>query len=157
MCRIDISQIRHVGCRHVLGDPLQIKPTEFIPFRQDHHQIGIARRLVRVILPTDAGKKRLAFMPTLRVNNLDLGAAANQRRNDRQARRIAHIVGVGLEGDTEDGDRLAIEAPATEVEKLVDHPTLDLVVNLDDCLSDLHRYGVFLPDTRQRLGIFGET
>ncbi len=96
-------------------------------------------------------------MLALRITDPNLGTTANKRGNNRKRRRIAHVIRVRFERHPENRDGLAVDRAAAKVEQLVDHPSLDLVIDLDNCFGDLHRNRMFLPDPGKRPCVLGET
>ena len=154
--RIDVAQIRQPGRLHLFCNLFEIERAELVPLGQDHQEIGIFRRIIGIGFPAHARQQGLALAATLRVDHADLRATADHGGDDGQARRVAHVVGIGFEGDAQHRDRPLVEGALGEVHQLVDHAALDLVVDLDDRLGDLHRAGMILPDPCERLGVLGK-
>ena len=140
-----------------MPQPRQVEGAELVPFGQDHQQVGLPRGVVRVVHPGHAGQQRLTLAPALRVHDAHLCPAPDQRGHDGQRRCIAHVIGVGLEGDAKHRDRLAVEAVIAEIAQFLDHPALDRVVHLDDGFHDALGGREILPDPGQRLRILRET
>jgi hypothetical protein len=57
-------------------------------------------------------------------------------RHQRDRRRLAHVVGIGLEGEAEHGDRLATQAAAGGGGDLAGHRALAVVVDPKHRLDD---------------------
>ena len=127
------------------------------PLGKDIKVFGLKVTVVGVFDPADMGEEGFALAPAFGIHHADLGALSHQRGDDGEGGGVAHVVGVGLEGDAEDADRLAVHRAVEEVHDLVQHARLDLIVDLDHGFHDLHGNGVFLADAGQCLGILGET
>ena len=93
------------------------------------------------------------LLHALGIVGADLGARVLQRRDDVERGRVAHVVGVGLEGQAEDRDRLAAHRAAAGGDDLAAHGALALVVDGRHRLDDADRRIVVLRglDQRQRV------
>ena len=101
----DVAAIEQDPACHSATKPRKIKRSKHIPLRQYDRQIGIGGGRVRVVLPANPREQpgRLLASPGIEGRHLD--ASLLKQRNDVQRRRVANIVGVGLECDPQDCDR----------------------------------------------------
>src|SRR5581483_10441449 len=87
---------------------LEIEELELVPFRHQRHGVGAGGRLVRRLAVRHAGGQYLArVVGGHRVVRAHAGAALHEPRDDLDRLRLAHVVGVRLERQTEDGDHAA--------------------------------------------------
>jgi hypothetical protein len=90
------------------------------------------------------------------------GSCAHSRAHVEQAghqwnrRRLAHVVSVGLEGETEYGHRLAAQAAANRVGDLTRHRALTVVVDAERRLNDPQLHIMIERDLHQCAGILGK-
>ena len=98
--------------------------------------------------------------PDRRVEGPHRGAAGQQAAHHRQARRVAEVVGAGLERQPEHADeRPAQSAAGSDAERpahLADHPPALLLVDVDDALHHREVVAVVGGDLDERLGVLGE-
>ena len=87
---------------------------------------------------------------------MDRRAGLVQRRQDRQARAVAHVVGVGLEGQAEHRQRLAVDVAAAGLGDAVRHAALARVVDAQHRIDDRQRPLGDLGGADQRLAILRE-
>ena len=87
----------------------------------------------------DVLEKLFRFQRAGRVEGPDRRTARLQGRNDVQARRVTHVVGIRLEGDAQDGNRLAVHRSATGLDDLAGHRLLAGIIDLDHRLDQPQR------------------
>src|SRR6185369_8481454 len=71
-----------------------------------------------------------------RIERAYLRATLDQRVDQRDRRRVAHVVGVGLEREPEHRDALSFEVAAKGIRYALDHARLAVVVDLDRSAHD---------------------
>ena len=116
--------------------------------RQRIRTLGTA---ICIFDPFGPGHQRGALLGTLRIANADRCPGAQQRGHDGQRRRIAHVVGVGLEGHPEDANGSTRQLAIHCIADLLDHGALAGIVHGNHRLDDAHRATVLLADPRQRM------
>jgi hypothetical protein len=85
----------------------KIERAKVIPFRDDDGHVRLVGRLERAVAPYDARQQRSCILARMRIVSSDRRTTLLKHGNEDQARGLAHIVGVGLKGDTQHGDGLA--------------------------------------------------
>ena len=105
---VDVAQIDDDGVRQRRLDAIEIERAELIPFGQDHHRVGIRRCRHRDRARSSSPAMSLrASVHAGRIIGAHVRALRHERRHDHEARRLAHVVGVRLEGEPEHRDRLS--------------------------------------------------
>ena len=110
---------RCTGCAHQLARPLEVEAAELVPLGEDHQRVG-ARRSPRRrpgTSSTSGSSRRASRMPS-GSKARTVAPSPLQRRQDDEAGALAHVVGVGLEGEAQHGDRLAGDAAAAGLDDL---------------------------------------
>ena len=115
-----------------LGDSIEVEPPELVPLGEHcrarpHHRIA-AYGSVDDLERREQRGRRLTGPRVVRAHH---GSFVEQPRDDRDRRRVAQVVGVGLERETPGPDVRAGERAAARVADLVDHPGLLVVVDVD--------------------------
>ena len=110
---------------------------------------------MRVAPVLDLGHERPRLVDRGRVVRPHRRPALQQRPADLDARRLAHVVGVGLERQAEHADHLPAEAAQALLQLLHDqHPLVP--VDVHDGVQQLRVVLVLLGDRGQRLHVLGE-
>src|SRR6056297_378314 len=104
---VDVAQIEEVGLPQQLFYALQIEVAELVPLGQDQHRIGPVHGLVFVggkgNVVFDVLQPPGSFFHGLRVVGAKMSARGGQVADDGDGRALAHVVGVGFEGQAEHG------------------------------------------------------
>jgi hypothetical protein len=95
--------------------------------------------MVGTVAEIDLGQHFPGFVHALGVVGLDARAGRLESRDDVKRRRIAHVVGVGFEGEPEHADGLALHAAAHRFDHPLGHGFLAGGVYRDNCVDDLYR------------------
>ncbi|TND01997.1 MAG: hypothetical protein FD118_2027, partial [Rhodocyclaceae bacterium] len=115
---------------------------EFLPLGDDGQGIGTVQRFHQGQRIADArvvAEDALRFMRGNRIVGADRCAARQQVGNQHQARRFAHVVGIGLEGQPPQGEGFAAEVLAEARDDLLCQHALLRVVGRLDRLQHLQR------------------
>src|SRR5689334_16756545 len=115
---------------------LQVERSELVPLGHDDERVCTRRRGVRVIRELDSIEHLLGLLASDRVERAYLCAALEQQVDQRNRGRFAHVVGVGLEGEAEHPDALALEVAVERAFDAFDHARLAVVVDLDGGADD---------------------
>src|SRR3546814_14526436 len=75
------------------------------------------RSRVGVLAVLDVVEEPGCLLHALRIVGLDPAARLLEGRDDREAGAIAHVVGVRLEGQAQDGDGQAVDRPAASLDR----------------------------------------
>src|SRR5438132_4133733 len=101
---VDVAAIDDDGVAHQLLDPRHVQLPELVPFRDEDERVSTGGHRIRVLQILDLRKQDPGSLDRRRVIGTDLGARREQDLRDVDARRLAHVVGVGLEGEAEETD-----------------------------------------------------
>ena len=132
----EVAAVDDERIAHPLAERLPVELGELRPLGHEHRRVGALQRLLGRSGELNAGQQ-------LGGGALGHGVVAAHRRalavepgRQDQARRLAHVVGVRLERQSEERDRLAGERAEVLLE-LPDHPSLLELVDLDDGRQEL--------------------
>src|SRR5688572_13103605 len=98
---IDVAQVDQRITVHHAGDRGEIERPELVPFGDDDQGVGAARGAFRVVGERNAADQLLGLFARDRVEGRNIGATLGEPGDERKRRRIALVVGVGLEGEAE--------------------------------------------------------
>src|SRR6056297_2104148 len=110
---VDVAQVEEVGDFEQLFDPLQVEVAELVPLGEDEHRVGPVHGLVLV-----GGKGHMVFhvlqapgglFHGLGVVGPKMGAGGGQVAYNSDGRALAHVVGVGFEGQPQNGQGFAAQ------------------------------------------------
>ena len=91
------------------------------------------------------------------VEGLNLGPEGLQGWDDVQGRRIAHVVGVRLEGQAQNANRLSRHRAAQSLDDAACHGLLARIIDLDGGLHEGHGRAGIDGGAHQRDGVFRKT
>jgi hypothetical protein len=103
----------------------------------------------------DVGEHPPRVLDRLRIVRADLRAGLLEAADQRDRRGVAHVVGLRLEREAEEGDRLAADV-ADRLLHFDDHPFFDVVVHAEDRFDDLEVVAVALGDVGDGGGVLRE-
>src|SRR5438067_3587593 len=101
---VDVAPVDDDGPAHQLLHTCHVELPELVPFGDEHERIRTSGHLVRVLPIFDLRQQHLRALDRSRVVSPHLGAGGEQDARDVDARRLAHVVGVRLEGEAEQSD-----------------------------------------------------
>src|ERR1700730_10194130 len=133
---VDVAQIDHQRARQGALDAAEIEPAELVPLGQQHQCRGPLHRLIGVMAAAPIGHQLLRLAHSFGVESADARSGGEKARQDGEARGVAHVVGVGLEGQDQDGQGLAGQRAAARGDDLVGHPPLARLVHRDRRFDD---------------------
>src|SRR6266581_2850066 len=91
---------------------LEVEVLELVPLRDQHHRVRAVRRFVRRVAEGHAGRQeRPGVVHRRGIVGADPGPRRVEELDDLDALGLTHVVGVGLERQAEDGDRLVVQGP----------------------------------------------
>src|SRR5579863_4377483 len=94
---IDVAQIDNDGARHGGFEPAKIERAELVPFGGDHQRFGAGRGLIGAAAIGDRRQRRLGLLHAGGIVGAHRGPEILERRDQRDRRRIARVIGVRLE------------------------------------------------------------
>src|SRR6202022_3643870 len=98
---INIAQIDDDGVRHFTLQTFQIECAELRPFRYNHQRIRAAYAGIGIVAIFDVGQFSACLLHADRIVRADFCAHVEQAGHQWNRWCLAHVVGVGLEGETE--------------------------------------------------------
>src|SRR5690606_5525047 len=132
---VEVAAVEDDGLPQPVADQVEIGGAEDLPFGHDHEGIrlaqggllGAAEHQVLAVAVDPLG-----LLHRLGIIGLDARARLPERLHDDAGGRLAHVVGVGLEGEAPEREGPALEIVAEMTADLVDeHPLLGVVAILD--------------------------
>ncbi len=111
MRRIQIAPVDHQFARHDFPGAIPIEFAEHIPLRANQRGIGVLQSLVGVLVIVYLRKERLGARHPFRVGGMHDRAFFKEALDDFERGSEADVVGVGLEGQPEDSNALALHHP----------------------------------------------
>src|SRR3989344_6732960 len=103
---IDVAQVDEQFVRHARAKAGEVERTEGVPFGDDRHRIGAVGGGIGALLHLDIGHHWRRYVHAFGIVGGDPRAGVDQRLDDREAGRIAHVVGARLERQPEQSDGL---------------------------------------------------
>src|SRR6266704_692789 len=133
--RIQIAPVDHQFARHDFPGAIPIEFAEHIPLRANQRGIGVLQSLVGVLVIVYLRKERLGARHPFRVGGMHDRAFFKEALDDFERGSEADVVGVGLEGQPEDSNALALHHPkrlANFFKKTIDALSVDAFGGLQD-------------------------
>ena len=135
---VDVAAVDNNMAGHDLLDDIPRGETELAPLGHEGEDVGTICGIVHILTIGDAvANATLALVHGDGVEDAHGGAILQQAVDDYQGGSLAHIVGLGLEGESENGDGLALHATHGLDDLIVNDVLLSFVDTLDG-LDDLH-------------------
>src|SRR6185437_7971501 len=121
MAAVNVAQVDEERGAHGGPEAGEVDLAKGRPLGDEDDGVGVLRDVVGAAAEADDGQQGARRVHALGVVGGDLGAAGPQVLDDAQRGRLAHVVGVGLKGEAENGDALAGDTAADRVDDLFDH------------------------------------
>ena len=135
---IDIAAIDNDTAIHHLLDDIPRWHAELAPLGDEGEHISTVSGIVHVLAVGDGiADAALAFVHSDGIKDTDGGPVFQELVDDNQGRSLAHIVGLGLESKTDDGDGLSFYVAYGLDDLVIDNGLLLLVDTLHG-LDHLH-------------------
>src|ERR1051326_2558721 len=107
---VDVSPVENDGLLQKLLNRVKVRPAELVPFGDDEERVGAFEGIVVAPKITDAvAEDFLRLVHRLGVVRLNRGAGLEERFGDDDRRRVAHVVGSGLEREAPQREGFALE------------------------------------------------
>ena len=144
------------GFRKIASYAIEVESAKLIPLGEDHHGVRTFDAGIGIGLGGHLRQELARLRHGGGIIGAHVGALGHQHRKNGQARRLPHIVGIGLERQSENSEPLAADAAAAGRHDLLHHGGFARAVHADHRLHDSHRRPVALPDGDQSGGVLGE-
>src|SRR3954470_6436322 len=141
---------------HGLGHRVEVELFELVPLGDEHGRVGPGHRAERVVGELESRHQLARLLLGHRVVGADLRPRGLQARAEHERGRLAHVVGVGLEGQAEQGD-LATHQRAEVLLELGHDTALLQLVDLDDRVEELEVVARVAAQLLQRSHSHGKT
>jgi hypothetical protein len=153
---IDVAQVDQDRLLHHRPQAFEIERPELSPFGDDDEGVGVLGAVIGPAGELDPADHLLGLRHSDGVVGAHPRAHVGERGDERDRRRLAHVVGVRLEGQPEDRDGLAAHAAAERRGDLARHAALSRFVDGGDRLDDAQRCLGVLRGLDQRDGVLRE-
>ncbi|KAF1853517.1 hypothetical protein Lal_00046477 [Lupinus albus] len=153
---VDVTQIDQDRRAHHRAKTLEIQRAEGVPLGHDDDGVGIFCTGIGILGESHRRQERAGLLDSLGIIGAHLGASVLKPGRDGQRGRLAHVVRIRLEGQAEEGNRLAAHGATAGTDHLTRHGALALVVHGDHRLHDAERHPIVLGGLGQGQGVLGE-
>src|SRR5438552_11980151 len=107
---VEVASVEDDGAAQEAAEALEVEVLELVPLRDEHGGVRPLGRLVRRAREGDAGgQEGPGIVHGHGVIGPDARARLVEEMDDLDALGLAHVVGVGLEGQTQHGHYLVVE------------------------------------------------
>src|SRR5215472_92645 len=152
---IDVAAVDHDRPPHQAFELLEIELLELVPFSHDDYGVGAPGHGLRIAAVVEVGQERPRLLDGCRVIGAHDRPFLEQRLGYLDGGRLAHVVGIWLEGETKHADHLAAQA-AQALPQFVDDERALVAVDVHHRVQKLRVVLVLLRDGGQRLHVLGE-
>src|SRR5262249_31819278 len=136
---IEIAEVHHYRTSECRADAVQVEHTKLIPVSQDHKNVGARCAFVAVGRKHHARKMFAGLLNAFRIEGAHLRARSLERRNNRQACRVTHVIRVGLERKSERRDDFAGDSAIASCNDTPRHRGLTPLVHVHHRLDQPQR------------------
>ena len=140
-------------------DRVEVRTAKFLPFGNDDQCVGIgkgAHRTLGILKACVVAVNAPSLMHRYRIVSGDCGAGGEEIGDQFAARRLAHVVGVGLEGQAPEREVPALQVAEAALDLAGQDVLLGVVGFLDSSEYLEGDAGFLLGGLDQRLDILGE-
>src|SRR5262245_22148158 len=110
--RIDVASVENDWRSHQRPHLAEVGLAELVPLGDDRQRVGAVERVVALVAQSDAAVEQpLRDRPGGRIVRLHARALVQEQLDDRNRRRLAHVVGSRLERKSPERDRAAGQIP----------------------------------------------
>ena len=156
---VDVATVDDEGVLHGLLHHAEARHAELFPFGDEQECVGIEQCFVHVVaVGDDVAHAAFAFVHGDGVEHADGGSGLDELVDEHEGGGFAHVVGLGLEGETPHGDGLALEVfrSAETLCEFVEEYGLLVFVDFFDGLEDAHLVTVLLGGLDEGLHVLRE-
>src|SRR5215813_9754077 len=104
---VDIAQVYDHWATHHALDPIEIERAKLVPFGQQEHGIGTLETNIGIACRFQSRHETASLRHSLRIECAHARAVRLQGWNYGEARGLPHVIGIGLEGQSEHRNQLA--------------------------------------------------
>ena len=156
---VEVAPVEDHRVLQGLLDGREVRAAEFLPLGDDDQRIGVGEgthRALGVFQARVVAEDALRLVHGDRVVGGDGGAGSEEVGDQLTARRFAHVVGIGLEGEAPEREVPALEVVETALDLAAQDVFLGVVGFLDGGQHLEGDVGVVLGGLDQRLDVLGE-
>lgn len=154
---VDIAPVEDEGRAHGALEDVEARQAELLPLGHEHQCIGIDRSLVHITAVADAIAQAAAcLVHSDRVVYLHMAACLQEALDEHEGRCLAHVVGLGLEGQSPERHHAPLEVAVEVVQELLEEDPLLPLVHPIHRLEHLHGVACALGGLDERLDVLGE-
>ena len=135
---VDVTAVDDNMAGHDLLDDIPRGEAELAPLGHEGEDVGTISGIVHILTIDDAvAYTTLALIHGDGVEDAHGGAILQQAVDDYQGGSLAHVVGLGFEGESENGNGLALQRGGRRGNRIATHSIVALGTNgLDDFIID---------------------
>ena len=154
---VDIAPVEDEGRAHGALEDVEARQAELLPLSHEHQRIGIDSGLVHITAVADAIAQAAAcLVHSDRVVDLHTAARLQEALDEHEGRSLAHVVGLGLEGQPPEGHYTPLEVAVEVPQELLEEDTLLPLVHPIHRLEHLHGVACALGRLDERLDVLRE-
>ena len=153
---VDVAAVDYQRCVHGFFHLVPRGHAELSPLGDEHHGVGLVDGIVDVESTVDVVPAELDGIHCHWVVDAHMASCLQEHVDGGDCWRLAYVVGVGLERESPQRHRLALDVAAVVVAEFLKEPLLLVLVHLVDSLEHLHRVAILLAYVDQVVDVLGE-
>ncbi len=151
-----IAPVEDGGALELPAQSLEVQVSKLVPLCHEHHGVrAVRRRIGRITEGDEGGKEAPRIVHGRRIVHAHARPRRVQELNHLEALGLAHIVGIGLEGQAEHGHRLVVEG-AQGLGDALHEVGGALAVDLDHRAQELEVIAEPPRGVNERVHVFGK-
>ncbi len=157
--RVEIASVDDDGKLERAVEPVEVERGKLLPLSENDDGVGTFGGGVGIVGEGErvgGGQNALGGVDGGGVTGSDGDSGIEQAADERDGRRVARVIGVGFEGETEGGDLFAAKGPKGGADFLEEEIEL-VVVDLADFAEEVKIDALLLGDPGESSDILGKT
>ncbi len=150
-----VAAVDHEGAVHRRRGLRPVERLELVPLGDEHDGVGVLHALQRPRGELDAVDEAAGLVLGDRVIDAHRRPGRLEAGREDERAGLAHVVGVRLEGEAEQGDLLA-DQRVEVLDELADNAALLQLVDLDDRVEQLEVIAGVAGELLERVDVLGE-